>query len=255
MSFLSKSQTLTHIIQHFTKYSLTLWGERWDGLSCCGLALGQHDPEAPPTRLCNVSPHTHCYGTRFMSAYLGQCDEQSHLTCCLQTAARTNAGWHTREKGKHVMHTNAHHPLGYRSTLHALSDASSTWPRRQNRPGTDLAADTRCRWPERWAPPVLLFPTWELPRPGPNPPGTTHPMGRAAFVFTPFKWPMGELFRHVSIPPPPPVSRPNWLWPEWAPSGGLVLSTFHNPAPTGSYGWLSRMDLLIMKQVKKYIWI
>lgn len=43
-------------------------------------------------------------------------------------------------------------------------------------------------------------------------------------------------------PTSPPLLRANWLKPEWVPSGGLVLSVFHKPAPTGSYSTLSGMD-------------
>lgn len=37
-------------------------------------------------------------------------------------------------------------------------------------------------------------------------------------------------------------ARTGWLQPERVPSGSLVLSVFHNPAPTGSYGTMSRRD-------------
>lgn len=70
---------------------------------------------------------------------------------------------------------------GYQSILHAPTDARSTWPHRQTRLATDLAADPWNRWPERSAPPALLFPTHVMPGPGPNPPGIIHPMGKAFF--------------------------------------------------------------------------
>lgn len=58
----------------------------------------------------------------------------------------------------------------------------------------------------------------------------------------------------ASNPASLPLLRANWLKPEWVPSGGLVLSAFHNPAPTGSYGTLSRMNWswnsLLVKQEK-----
>lgn len=92
------------------------------------------------------------------------------------------------------MHTNTHHPLGYKSTLHARIDARSTWPHRKTCMATDLAGDLQDRWPERSAPPALLFPTRAVPRPGPNPPGMIHPMGKAISVFTLSDGPMGELF-------------------------------------------------------------
>lgn len=92
------------------------------------------------------------------------------------------------------MHTNTHRPLGYRSTLHAPIDARSTWPHRQTRLATDLAADPQHRWPEHSAPPALLFPTQAMPIPGPNPPGIIHPMGKALSLFTLSDQPMVELF-------------------------------------------------------------
>lgn len=39
-----------------------------------------------------------------------------------------------------------------------------------------------------------------------------------------------------------PLARVNWFKPDWEPSSSLVLSVFHNPAPTGSYGILGRME-------------
>lgn len=48
----------------------------------------------------------------------------------------------------------------------------------------------------------------------------------------------------VINPASPPLASADWFKPEWVPSGGLVLSAFHNPAPTGSYGTLSWMDWL-----------
>lgn len=114
----------------------------------------------------------------------------------LRTASPPNK-WrpaHIRSEMR-VMHTDTHRLLGCQSTLHAPIDARCTWLHRQTRPATDLAADQRHRWAERSAPPGLLFPTQAMPRPGPDPPGIIHPMGKAFSLFILSDGPMGELYR------------------------------------------------------------
>lgn len=78
----------------------------------------------------------------------------------------------------------------------------------------------------------------------PNPPDTVHPMGKDYFcslaIWAAYRWAPGEIL----IPPTQAWRESVGLKPEWAPSGGLVLSAFHSPAPTGSYGIQSRMDRL-----------
>lgn len=57
----------------------------------------------------------------------------------------------------------------------------------QTRLATDLATDPRHRWPDRSAPPALLFPPQAQTR-------IIHPMGKVFSLFTLPDWPMGELF-------------------------------------------------------------
>ncbi len=100
---------------------------------------------------------------------------------------------------------------------------------------------------------MLLFPTPAMPRPGPNPPGMMYPMGKAFSSYHHMTDQWCELFKDIKSRLPI-LGKANRLKPEGAPSGGLVLSAFHNPAPTGSYSSLSRMDwlrnILLVKQFK-----
>lgn len=68
--------------------------------------------------------------------------------------------------------------------------------------------------------------------------------GKSVFPLHTIRWANGWAFWESEIPPSRPWRGPTGLNRNKRPAVVLSFSAFHNPAPTGSYGTLSRMDWL-----------